>query len=341
MSLLDDRREQLRLTGHLGTVIAKEYGGLGLDAAVANDTVADVAREDPSLAILLYQHLAVSARIGEWGTGAQCAALLPALAAGDLIAASAWSEPGADANKRGISTAAVPSPGGWSLTGAKHFVTGAGLADIYLVLTRTSDGSAELAYGNAGQTMFLVDATTPGLVAGKPLALEGMRSSSTGSLRFDGCVVSDKQILGELDGASAILARVRESGAALGAVSLGLAEAALTVALEQLLAPGRRTAPAVIAELADVAAQIEAIRGCVERAGRAPSDGRGRVVLLGKLFASETTEAVCSRLLRLVGSAGYLESHPLNALARDARAVALMGPSNEVCREVVSASWTQ
>jgi alkylation response protein AidB-like acyl-CoA dehydrogenase len=62
--------------------------------------------------------------------------------------------------------------------------------------------------------------------------------------------------------------------------------------------------------------------------------------LHSKLFASVCAEEVCAEAARMLGSAGYVETHPVNRHGRDARAVALMGPTNDLCKELVSISWS-
>jgi alkylation response protein AidB-like acyl-CoA dehydrogenase len=81
---------------------------------------------------------------------------------------------------------------------------------------------------------------------------------------------------------------------------------------------------------------VEAAEALVDRAGRR---GSGVTTLLSKLHASTVGEQVCLEVGRLLGSAGYVVDHRLNRLTADARAVALMGPTNELCRELVAASW--
>jgi alkylation response protein AidB-like acyl-CoA dehydrogenase len=331
----------LRASGVLATVVPTRYGGRGGTAVDANRAVAGLAQQDPSLAIVVFQHLAVCARIAEWGTPTQQAELLPRLASGEWLAASAWSETGAGAAKKSLATVAEQRAGGWTLSGAKSFVTGAGIADLYLVLAQTAQvddaTQAAIVYGSAGQTLFLVPAATPGLTVGSHLDLDGMRTSATGSLRLDGCPLAAGSVLGAAGTASAIIASVRESGATLAAVSLGIARAACEIVQGHQARSG--ASPAARHRLVDLAARVEAVHACVEHAGRRDSAEPGTAVLHSKLFASAEAEHVCAEAQRLLGSAGYLHTHPVNSLARDARAVALMGPTNELCRELVSQSW--
>ncbi|MGW2342258.1 acyl-CoA dehydrogenase family protein [Streptomyces sp. NPDC001661] len=331
----------LRSSGILGAAIRAEYGGQGGDARLTNRLVEQVAAADPSVAIILFQHYAVSARIDEWGTPQQRGRYLPRLASGEWLAASAWSETGAGADKRNIATKAVRTDDGWLLDGAKAFTTGAGLARVYLVLAQsaepTNDGGS---YGSDGQTFYLVEADTPGLIADTGMDLVGMRASATGFVELHNCRVPDSAVLGPEGTAVRIIAGVRESGATLGAVALGIAEAARALALGHARRRGLQGQQAVSFRLVDLSARVAAARALVESAGRRDSADPGTETLYSKLVASQIAEEAVQEAARLLGSAGFLQNHPLNRMARDVRAVGLMGPVNDLCRQLVSAPWT-
>ncbi|MFE9648275.1 acyl-CoA dehydrogenase family protein [Streptomyces sp. NPDC006365] len=332
----------LRSSGILGAAIAVEHGGLGGDAVLTNRLIELVAAADPSLAIILFQHYAVSARIGEWGSVEQRGGYLPLLASGEWIAASAWSESGAGADKRNLSTKARRSGDGWVLDGAKTFTTGAGIAQLYLVLAQSSEpGDTDSTYGSDGQTFFLVESGTPGLVADTGMDLVGMRASATGFVELHECQVDSGSVLGPVGRATSIIAGVRESGATLGAVSTGIAESAYRLVMAHAERRGLARQQAARHRLVDLGARVEAARALVERAGRKDADDPGTTTLYSKVIASTVSEEVCQEALRLLGSAGFLRGHQLNKLARDARAVGLMGPTNDLCRDLVSAGWAR
>ena len=139
--------------------------------------------------------------------------------------------------------------------------------------------------------------------------------------------------------APTIIAGVRETGATLGAVSVGIAKAALDLALRH----GARLEPAARAtlrhRLVTLATLVEAARALVDRAGHRVAPEPGVTTLQSKLHASTVAEQVCLEVAGLLGSAGYVVAHRLNLLSADARAIALMGPTNELCRELVAESW--
>jgi alkylation response protein AidB-like acyl-CoA dehydrogenase len=333
--------DALRKSGLLAIPVPTEYGGAGGDAASLNWLVEQVATVNPSAAIMLFQHFAVTARIAEWGSDEQKADLLPALASGKCWAASAWSETGAGAAKKKLATTGTRlDDGRWRLHGAKSFTTSAGVADLYLVLVQTSvDEGEERVYGSAGQTFFLVRRENPGLVADVGLDLVGMRGSATGFVTLAECQVSDSDRLGPVGHAATIIAGVRESGATLGSVSVGIAQAAVDAARAHLDKLGASMAEAKRCQLVNFATIVEAARALVVRASHGMSANPGIVTLQSKLYASIAAEQVCLEIARNLGSSGYAVEHQLNRLLGDARAVALMGPTNDLCRELVAGSW--
>ncbi|NHD16064.1 acyl-CoA/acyl-ACP dehydrogenase [Actinopolyspora sp. BKK1] len=332
----------LRESDVVGLVVPKRFGGSGSDFLELNRTIAQLAYYDPSVAIIAFQHLAVCARIVERGTRRQQEKLLPELASGHMLAASAWSESGAGADKKNLSTVAEESSdGSWSVSGGKAFTTGAGLADVYLVLAQSTDvRDLDSSYGAHGQSFFLIPADNPGIRPDTGLDLVGMRSSATGFVQLHECVLPGDALLGPRDEAGSIIAEVKRSGATLGAVSLGIAESACDLVQEFARNKGVLGHQAQRHRLVELRARVEAARGLVERAGAGTSGAPGNTTLYSKIFAAETSEEVVQALARMLGSTGYVSTNPINRMQRDARAVALMGPTNDLSRELVSTSWT-
>jgi alkylation response protein AidB-like acyl-CoA dehydrogenase len=332
---------ELRRSGLLGLAVPVEYGGGGGAAEAINGIVETLATANPSAAIIAFQHFAVSMRITEWGTPEQRTLLLPAMAAGDVLAASAWSEPSAGAAKKNLATTASRLPGGqWLLNGAKSFTTSAGIADLYLVLAQSSsvNGGGESTYGAPGQTFFLIRAGNPGLVPERPLDLIGMRGSATGFVSLRDCQVGDHDRLGPEGHAAQIIAGVRDSGMTLGAVSVGVARSMLAIAAAHTGKGDPAKRPVSRYRLVELASQIAAAHALVAEAGRRTSPNPGLTTLHSKLFASAVAEHTGAEAGRMLGSAGYLAGHELNRLIADARAIAHMGPANDLCRDLISES---
>src|SRR5690606_11623007 len=97
------------------------------------------------------------------GTPEQRERWLPGMARGETITAIAMTEPGAGSDLAGVRTRAVRDGDGWRLDGTKTFITNGAIADLVLVVARTSDRGAR------GLSLFLVERGTPGFSVGKVL----------------------------------------------------------------------------------------------------------------------------------------------------------------------------
>jgi alkylation response protein AidB-like acyl-CoA dehydrogenase len=335
----------LRGAALIGAAVPTQWGGLGATAPLLNDLITWVASANPSAAIVLFQHYAVCARIAEWADPVLAEQVLPRLATGTWLAASSWSETHAGANKQSLSTTATRLPdGSWRLSGTKAFTTGAGLADVYLVLAQSSAATAPTTaggYGSSGQSFFLVEADNPGLRPDLRTELIGMHGSATGFVDLLDAVVSDQAQLGPLGQASSIIGRVRESGLTLGAVSVGIMSAAVAIFADHGARRGLADRPRFRELRVELEMQLEAARAIVALSGRRAGEPGGLTTLQSKVLASVSCENLCAQIQRSLGSAGFVAEHPLNRLAHDARAVGLMGPTNDLCRDILAAELTR
>lgn len=330
--------DALRTSGVLRLPVPVEYGGLGADWEGANAVITALARVDASVGIIVFLHYAAVSRIVRWGTDEQKKRFLTAVAGDGQIFASSWSEPGAGAAKQTIATTATQRPdGGWELSGAKTFTTGAGVANLYLVLARTGNASpASGSYGQTNQGIFVVDATQPGFAVDGVLELAGMRRSATGLIRLDSYVAGPEDMLAHSSDTPTVIGYPHTLGLTLGAVALGVAETAHDTAIDVARQRSLLDSPLYRHHVFELGSRLAAIRGVVESATRTAGDRTGPA-LTAKVFASETAEVICRGAQELAGSAAFSQEHRLNRLSQDARAVTLMGPPNYLCRELVTA----
>ena len=168
--------------------------------------------------------------------------LLPVVA-GERTECLAMTEPEAGSDLRGMRTRAVRDGGDWVITGTKHFISHAAVADFVILFAATGERSRTARMPTAPRraeiTAFLVDVDTPGLAV-----LPGYRSVShrgydNSVLVFDGCRVPGSAVLGEVgrgfDVANTWLGTTRLQVAA---SCLGRARRALDLAVRH--AAGRR-----------------------------------------------------------------------------------------------------
>ena len=126
----------------------------------------------------------------EHGTPEQLARILPPMAAGEVIWAQAWSEPGAGSDLAALRSTATRTDGGWLLDGQKTWSSRAAFADRGFGLFRSDPGSER--HRGLTYLMFPLDAegvtVRPiGRLDGKPAFAE---------LFLDGVFVPDEDVIG-------------------------------------------------------------------------------------------------------------------------------------------------
>src|ERR1700722_8260800 len=156
LKLLDSERgwsrelwQQYAQLGLLGLTFEEQYDGAGMGGAELATVMESFGRSlvlEPFFATVVLGGTLVS----QAGTPEQKSAILPRVAAGDLLLAFAYAEPGTRWSQTDIATTAVRSAdsGGWAICGEKIAVLGADSADTLIVSAVTPDGIG----------LFLVDA---------------------------------------------------------------------------------------------------------------------------------------------------------------------------------------
>ena len=172
--------------------------------------------------------------IHAFGSEAQKARWLPAMARGEAIGCFGLTEPDAGSDPAGMRTRARRDGDDWVLSGAKAWITNGTLADVALVWAKTGDGDARSVRG------FLVERGTPGLEAREVTGKLSLRASVTADLFLDEVRVPAEAVLPGTEGAGlraplACLTKARY-GIAWGAVGSAVAcfEAARRHARERI-----------------------------------------------------------------------------------------------------------
>src|SRR5262249_30632994 len=150
-----------------------------------------------------------------------------------------------------------------------------------------------------------------------------------GELTFERCPIPADHLLGpEHDGWRVAMGTLDVFRASVGAQAVGLAQAALDLALAhatQRIQFGQPLTPfqTIHAKLADMATEIRAARLLVHSAARLKDTGAPRVTLessMAKLFATEMAQRVVDQALQIHGGAGVLRGSPIERLYREVRA---------------------
>lgn len=279
---------------------------------------------------LLNVHHMGASPIARWGSAEQKARWLPPLAAGQMRAALAITEPNVGSDAAAVETKATPAPGGWSLTGVKTWITCGQNADLFVLLAGTDDGPAA----------FIVPRETDGLSIEPIPGILGCRGYMLATLFLDGCELPADQMLGRpAFGLSHVVATGLNNGRfnlAWGCV--GLAQACLDASMDY--ARSRRQFGAALADtqlvqrmLARMMTDIHAARLMCADAGvkiarRDP--GAIKDLTMAKYFASQMVNRAAYDAVQVHGAHGCGPYHPIQRYLRDARIMEIIEGSTQV-----------
>ena len=163
--------------GVFGLTIPEEYGGYGFSSAAYCRVMEEVGRTDASLGILIGGHQSIGMKaLLLFGTDEQKTRWLPALAAGEKIAAFALTEPEAGSDAASIRTTARYDSKAeeFVLDGSKHWISNGGIAGFFTLFAK--DVALEATDEHRRITAFAVTTDLPGLEIGpeeKKLGLKG------------------------------------------------------------------------------------------------------------------------------------------------------------------------
>jgi alkylation response protein AidB-like acyl-CoA dehydrogenase len=118
----------------------------------------------------------------------------PATVRGELIWCQLFSEPSAGSDLASLRLKAVPTEGGWLLSGQKVWTSWAQIADWGVVVARTDPSLPK----HAGLTYFFLDMKSPGITV-QPIHRLG-EEKDLNEVFFDEVFVPDEQRLGEING---------------------------------------------------------------------------------------------------------------------------------------------
>lgn len=329
--------------GILGVNLPEEFGGAGQDDYGYNVVLQEAAARHCVTLGTVRTHLdVVLPYFTHFCTPEQRARWFPGLVSGDLFTAIALSEPDTGSDLAGVRTSARRVPGGFTLTGAKTFITGGLHADLVVVLARTSKEDDR----RAGLTLLVVEAGMAGFVKGRNLDKLGLRVQDTVELSFTDVFVPDENVLGEVGRAFPILTRnlAQERVAiAVGAVAQAEAAIELTVAY----ARDRRVFGKALGSfqntkfaLAGARAETLAARTMLDTAIASLRDGvlDPADAAAVKLFCTEAQGRTVDACLQLFGGYGYMTEYPIARLFADARVTRIYAGTSEVMRSIVSKS---
>ncbi len=332
---------ELAELGLLGVCIPEQYGGGGADFLSYVLVLEELSRADAGVGVTVAVHTsAATLPILTFGTDEQRSRFVPPLARGEVLGAFALTEADSGSDAGSLRTAARPDGDGWTITGAKQWITNGGHAGTFVLFARSDFDTA----GARGISAFVLDAEH--LRVTREEEKLGLNSSSTVDIVVDGARVGRDRLLHEEKRGFAVAMSTLDAGRiGIGAQAVGIAQAAYDAARAYALERrqfGRRIADfqAIQWKLADMATESDAARLLVYRAAWLKQEGKehGEAGAKAKLYASEMARRQTAEAIQVFGGYGYTKEFPVERYYRDAKITEIYEGTSEIQRLVIARS---
>jgi len=329
-----DELRGLAELGCYGVAVPAEWDGAGLDYLSLSLILEEIAAGDGATStIVSVNNCPVCSILMAWANDAQKAQWLKPLARGEMLGAFCLTEPHVGSQADGLKTTAVKDGDHYVLNGVKQFITSGKHGDVAIVMAVT-----DKAAGKKGISAFIVPTATPGYGVARLEDKMGQHASDTAQILFEDCRIPVANLLGD-EGQGLKIALSGLEGGRIGIASqaVGMARAAFEAALQyakERVAFGKPIFEhqAVQFRLAEMATQIEAARQLIHHAARLKDAGLPclKEAAMGKLFASEMAERVCSEAIQVFGGYGYVSDFPVERIYRDVRVCQIYEGTSDV-----------
>ncbi len=256
--------------GLLGATTAEEYGGAGMNDICYGLIAREVERVDSGYrSMMSVQSSLVMVPIETFGTAAQKEKYLPKLASGEWIGCFGLTEPDHGSDPGSMAARARKVPGGYSVTGAKTWITNSPIADVFVVWAKDEAGDIR---------GFILEKGWKGLSAPAIHGKVGLRASITGEIVLDEVFVPEDNAFPEVRGLKGPFTCLNSARYGIAWGALGAAEACYETARQYVLDRkqfGRPLAANQLVQkkLADMLTEITLGLQAVLRVGRLKGEG--------------------------------------------------------------------
>lgn len=334
-----------RQYGFLAMPLSADLGGINANTTIMCMVLEEWAKGCASSAIVLAGHLTsiMGLKAAGFRKGAPGMAELVGIRDGWVpLWAVCITEPHTGSDIHAIRTTATRTPDGFELHGTKRFITNAGFANWYLVFAQLRDQGIE-----PGLSAFCVPSGASGVTIGRPERKMGLRGSVTADVIFDHVTLPDTALLGEVGMGGRLIGNImKHTRANIAAIALGIAEAALALAVDY--AKDRVAFGQPISDfqglqflLADLAQQVESAKlltyYAASKSDRGDRDAR-YYAAMAKRAASDVAMAVTTDAVQVFGGNGYMRDYPVERLMRDAKATQIFEGTNQIQQLII---WRQ
>lgn len=331
---IDEIREGAAL-GFAGIYTREEFGGSGLTRFDSAIIFEQLSQGCPSTAAFISIHNMVTWMIDAFSSEALRAKYIPHLVTMAKIGSYCLTEPSSGSDAGAMKTKAVKDGDVYKLTGTKQFISGAGVADIYLVMARTE----------TGVSAFVVDKGAEGLSFGAHEKKMGWNCQPTRQVIMDEAIVPAENLIGnEGDGFKFAMMGLDGGRLNIAACSLGGAQAAMDQTI--LYVKDRHQFGQAIAEfqntqfkIADMETDLQASRLMLYNAAQkldAKEPDATKWCAMAKRIVTDNGFDIANACLQLHGGYGYLSEYNVERIVRDLRVHQILEGTNEIMRMIIA-----
>ena len=337
IDVLERLRGEVKAAGLWAPNVPREWGGQGMSLAdsapcyeAMNESIFGpvcfncAAPDDGNMRVLAA--IATPAQKQRW---------LAPIASGEVRSAFAMTEPhpGSGSDPTMMRTRARRVGNRWVVEGGKWFITGAGVAQHFILMARTSDDPRK------GLTAFLFDRDQPGWRIVRRIPIMGPEEHGGHcEIEFDGLAIPDDDVLlGVGEGLKVTQIRLGPARLTHCMRWLGLAKRSLSIALDYVGV--RESGGTLLADkesvrerLGSAALQVEIGRLLTMRAARRLDDGHfaRKEISMAKIVVADALHQACDTALQLCGARGYSKDTVIEWIYRYARQARLVDGASEV-----------
>ncbi len=327
--------------GLLGIGYPEALGGTPADTGYRLIATEEIARAGSGgLMASLFSHNIALPPIVAHGSQALQRRIVPAVLAGEQIAALAVTEPSGGSDVARLRTTARLDGDHWVIAGEKVFITSGLRADWLTVAVRTGGP------GPGGISLIAVPGDAPGLQR-TPLKKMGWWCSDTAHLRFDNCRVPADHLIGEPgQGFRAIMQNFNDERLMLAAGSLAFAQVCHDEALDWAFQRQAFGVPLVAHQvirhkLMDMRMRLASTRHWLHALAEALDQGRtgpewvAELCLL-KNHATQTLQFCADQAVQVLGGMGYMRGTKCERIYREVKVMMIGGGTEEIMKELAA-----
>ncbi|WP_158896298.1 MULTISPECIES: acyl-CoA dehydrogenase family protein [unclassified Pseudomonas] len=324
--------------GLFGVSLAENAGGSGMDTTSACIVMEEIARGSGALGNAYAIPVEAAHFLHQHGNAFHHG-LIGGVLSGDLIPATAATEPDCGSDVAAMRTVAERDGDEYVITGTKAWVTFGAIADFIMVFAKT-DRQA----GHKGISCILVETDRPGVSKGKSEELLGMHGLEDCQISFDQVRVPvSNRLGGENEAFKMAMGNFNFSRLLMSAMALGMAQAAMEDAIEYA-ASRVQFGEAIIKfqgiqfMLADMSKDIAAARLLIHHAARLADAGFpiAKEAAHAKLFATDMAMQHVSNALQIHGGNGYSKEYRIERIFRDVRLAQIYEGTNQIQRLIIA-----